>query len=92
LVEAARHGLVKGRRKAAVYEKTCRISHSTRERVRGIGRNHADAIDRLVVMDNVPTRIVARDFNAKVARAYWFFLFHLVPDLPEALITGREAI
>jgi pimeloyl-ACP methyl ester carboxylesterase len=55
-------------------------------------KDHADAIDRLVVMDNVPTRVVARDFNAKVARAYWFFLFHLVPDLPEALIAGREAV
>ena len=44
------------------------------------------------MMDNVPTRIVARDLNASIAKAYWFFLFHLVPDLPEALITGREHI
>ena len=51
-----------------------------------------DAIDRLVVIDNVPTRIIARDFDAQKAKAYWFFLFHLVPDLPEALIAGREAI
>jgi haloacetate dehalogenase len=55
-------------------------------------KDHPDAIDRLVVMDNVPTRIVARDFDAKIAKAYWFFLFHLVPDLPEALIVGREAV
>jgi len=47
---------------------------------------------RLVVMDNVPTRTVARRVDAKVARAYWFFFFHLVPDLPEALITGRESV
>ncbi|WP_212625421.1 alpha/beta hydrolase [Pseudomonas sp. PP3] len=53
-------------------------------------KDHPDLIDRLVVMDNVPTRIVARDLNAKIAKAYWFFLFHLVPDLPEALIAGRE--
>jgi haloacetate dehalogenase len=38
----------------------------------------------------VPTRIVARDLDATKAKAYWFFLFHLVPDLPEALIAGRE--
>jgi haloacetate dehalogenase len=53
-------------------------------------KDHADVLDRLVVMDNVPTRIVAREFNARLARAYWFFIFHQVADLPEALINGRE--
>jgi pimeloyl-ACP methyl ester carboxylesterase len=53
-------------------------------------KDHPEAIDRLVVMDNVPTRIVAREMNASIGKAYWFFLFHLVPDLPEALIAGRE--
>jgi pimeloyl-ACP methyl ester carboxylesterase len=28
--------------------------------------------------------------NSHTARAYWFFFFHLVPELPEALIAGRE--
>jgi pimeloyl-ACP methyl ester carboxylesterase len=53
-------------------------------------KDHPEALDRLVVMDNVPTRIVARDFNPIMARAYWFFIFNQIPDLPEALITGRE--
>src|SRR3984957_7193163 len=53
-------------------------------------KDHSRLLDRLVVMDNVPTRIVARNMNAQLAKAYWFFLFHLVPDLPEALIAGRE--
>jgi pimeloyl-ACP methyl ester carboxylesterase len=53
-------------------------------------KDHPEALDRLVVMDNVPTRIVARDFNPVMAKAYWFFIFNQVPDLPEALITGRE--
>jgi len=53
-------------------------------------KDHADVLDRLVVIDNVPTRIVAREFNARLARAYWFFIFHQVADLPEALISGRE--
>ncbi|AWN51134.1 alpha/beta hydrolase [Methylobacterium sp. 17Sr1-1] len=53
-------------------------------------KDHPGRLDRLVVMDNVPTRIVARSMNAQIARSYWFFLFHLVPDLPEALIAGRE--
>lgn len=53
-------------------------------------KDHLEALDRLVVMDNVPTRRVARDFNPIMAKAYWFFIFNQVPDLPEALITGRE--
>ncbi len=55
-------------------------------------KDHPELVDRLVVMDNVPTRIVARNLNAAIAKSYWFFLFHLVPDLPEALIAGREHI
>ena len=57
-----------------------------------LAKDHPDVVDRLVVMDNVPTRIVAREMNAKVAREYWFFMFHQIPDLPEALIAGREDI
>jgi haloacetate dehalogenase len=53
-------------------------------------KDHPQLLDRLVVMDNVPTRIVARNINARLARAYWFFFFHLVPELPETLIVGRE--
>jgi len=53
-------------------------------------KDHPEMLDRLVVMDNVPTRIVARDFSPQVANAYWFFIFNQVPDLPEALISGRE--
>ncbi|WPP01698.1 alpha/beta hydrolase [Pseudomonas sp. HR96] len=55
-------------------------------------KDFAPLLDRLVVMDNVPTRVVSRELDAKIAQAYWFFLFHLVPDLPEALIAGREHI
>jgi pimeloyl-ACP methyl ester carboxylesterase len=54
-------------------------------------KDHPEAIDRLVVMDNVPTRIIARDFNfTTMAKTYWLFLFHLKLDLPEILIIGPE--
>ncbi|WP_322064503.1 alpha/beta fold hydrolase [Burkholderia ubonensis] len=53
-------------------------------------KDHPDRLDRLVVMDNVPTRVVAERLNAQIAKAYWFFLFHQVPDLPELLIAGNE--
>ena len=57
-----------------------------------LAKDHPQIVDRLVVMDNVPTRVVSRNMSAATARAYWFFFFHLVPDLPEALIAGREDI
>jgi pimeloyl-ACP methyl ester carboxylesterase len=33
-------------------------------------KDHPALVDRLVVMDNVPTRVVAREINARVAKAY----------------------
>lgn len=67
------------------------VSHDRGARVATrFAKDYPDLVDRLVVMDNVPTRIVARELDAKIAKAYWFFLFHLVPDLPEALIAGKE--
>nr|WP_314547423.1 alpha/beta hydrolase [uncultured Massilia sp.] len=53
-------------------------------------KDYPEMVDRLVVMNNVPTRIVAREFSPAVAKSYWFFIFNQVPDLPEALIAGRE--
>jgi haloacetate dehalogenase len=43
-------------------------------------KDHADVLDRLVVMDNVPTRIVAREFNARLARAFsdWCYNPHAI--------------
>ncbi|QNK01332.1 alpha/beta fold hydrolase [Dyella telluris] len=77
--------------RALSLEKVALVGHDRGARVATrFAKDHPEALDRLVVMDNVPTRIVAREFNAKMAKVYWFFMFHLVPDLPEALIEGRE--
>ena len=74
-------------------EKFAIVSHDRGARVATrLAKDHPALLDRLVVMDNVPTRIVSRHMSAATARAYWFFFFHLVPDLPEALIAGREDI
>jgi pimeloyl-ACP methyl ester carboxylesterase len=68
------------------------VSHDRGARVATrFAKDYPRRLDRLVVMDNVPTRVVAQNMNAQTARAYWFFLFHLVPDLPETLISGKEA-
>lgn len=50
------------------------------------------AIERLVVMDNIPTRVIFERMDAEIARGHWFFIFNTVMDLPEALIQGREEI
>jgi haloacetate dehalogenase len=72
-------------------EKVALVGHDRGARVATrFAKDFPDRVDRLVVMDNVPTRIVARDLDARIAKAYWFFLFHLIPDLPETLIAGKE--
>jgi haloacetate dehalogenase len=45
-----------------------------------------DQVERLVVLDVVPTREMFRRLDASVASAYWHWLFHLQPDLPERLV------
>ncbi|QBR01932.1 alpha/beta fold hydrolase [Paraburkholderia pallida] len=73
-------------------DKIALVGHDRGARVATrFAKDHAARLDRLVVLDNVPTRVVAQNLNPQTARAYWFFLFHLVPDLPEVLIQGREA-
>jgi haloacetate dehalogenase len=69
--------------KALEIRKIALVGHDRGARVATrFAKDHPDATDRLVVLDNVPTRIIARDFDAEKAKAYWFFLFHLVPDCP----------
>ncbi|WP_233273298.1 alpha/beta fold hydrolase [Streptomyces broussonetiae] len=56
-------------------------------------KDHRDRIDRFAALDNIPTRIVAETYDVRLARqGYWLFTFLGVPDLPEALIAGREEI
>lgn len=75
------------------HEKIALVGHDRGARVATrFAKDHRHAIDRLVVMDNIPTRVVFQSMNAKIAKGYWFFTFNQVPDLPEALIQGREEI
>ncbi len=55
-------------------------------------KDHPKRITHLGVFDNVPTRVIFENMDAKVARGHWFFIFNQVTDLPEALIAGREEI
>lgn len=75
------------------YERIALVGHDRGARVATrFAKDHAGMLDRLVVMDNIPTRVVFQNTDAKLARGYWFFYFNQVMDLPEALIAGREEI
>ncbi len=89
------------------YERVAVVGHDRGARlVTRWAKDRPEMIDRMVVMDNIPTRVVFEAMNGravpgtlaadispgKLARGYWFFLFNQEVDLPEALITGREEI
>ncbi|MCY4136432.1 MAG: alpha/beta hydrolase [bacterium] len=87
------------------HKKVAAVGHDRGARVvTRWAKDEPGYIDRVVVMDNIPTRIVFEAMNGRSAeglchvppgtlsRGYWFFLFNQQMDLPEALLTGREEI
>lgn len=75
------------------YQKAVLIGHDRGARVATrFAKDYPEATDRLAVLDNIPTRVIFERMDAEIARGHWFFIFNNVPDLPEALITGREGI
>lgn len=76
------------------HDKISLVGHDRGARVgTRFAKDHRDRIDRLVVMENIPTRIIAETFDIDKARiGYWFFAFLGVADLPEALIAGNEEV
>jgi haloacetate dehalogenase len=74
------------------HDRIALIGHDRGARVATrFAKDHRDRLDRLTVMDNIPTRVIIETFDiAKVRAGGWFFVFLPVPDLPKALIQGRE--
>ncbi|MFJ8542330.1 alpha/beta fold hydrolase [Streptomyces sp. NPDC093586] len=74
------------------HERIALVGHDRGARVgTRFAKDHPERIDRFVAMDNIPTRVIAETYDVALARqGYWFFTFLGVPDLPEALIAGRE--
>ncbi|CAM5691361.1 alpha/beta fold hydrolase [Streptomyces canarius] len=74
------------------HEKIALVGHDRGARVgTRFAKDHRERIDRFVAMDNIPTRVIADTYDVAMARqGYWFFTFLQVPDLPEALIAGKE--
>ncbi|WP_134733585.1 alpha/beta fold hydrolase [Amycolatopsis nivea] len=48
-----------------------------------------DQVERLAVLDIAPTREMWRRLDRDLGKAYWHWLFHLQPDLPE-LLAGQN--
>ncbi len=51
--------------------------------------DHPGEVERIALLDIVPTRETFRRADATIARGYWHWLFHLQPDLPELLVGGN---
>lgn len=75
------------------HDRAAIVGHDRGARVgTRFAKDHPDRIDRFVTLDNVPTRTLFEHISLPLAQVGWFFTFLTVPDLPEALITGREEI
>lgn len=51
--------------------------------------DHPDEVERMALLDIVPTLATFRRPSMAVARNYWHWSFHMQPDLPEALVGDR---
>jgi len=54
--------------------------------------DHPSLLTHLVLLDIAPTYDIFEGLSQQSARRVWHWLFHLVPDLPEALTAGREEV
>ena len=75
------------------HDRAALVGHDRGARVATrFAKDHRDAIDRLAVLDNIPTRVIFQTLDADAAKLQWWFLFNQVPHLPEKLLEGREEI
>jgi haloacetate dehalogenase len=66
----------------AGHDRGARIAHR-------YALDHPDEVERLILLDVIPTREVLRRMDCELAYGYWHWFFHALPDLPEALITNN---
>ncbi|GAA3312168.1 alpha/beta fold hydrolase [Nonomuraea dietziae] len=70
------------------HERLTLVGHDRGARVaHRYALDHPDEVERLVVMDIIPTREMWRrfDMDSGIALGTWHWTFHLQPDLPERL-------
>ncbi|HEX6677893.1 MAG TPA: alpha/beta hydrolase [Actinomycetes bacterium] len=77
-VRALLQGL--GHRRVALvgHDRGARVAHR-------YALDHPEEVERLAVLDVIPTRAMFGRLDAQLARGFWHWLFHLQPDLPELL-------
>jgi pimeloyl-ACP methyl ester carboxylesterase len=72
------------------FEKVSVVGHDRGGRVgHRWALDRPEQVERLAVLDIVPTREMWRRLDSRLAQSYWHWLFHLQPDLPE-LLAGRD--
>jgi haloacetate dehalogenase len=73
-------------------ERVVMIGHDRGARVaRRYALDHPDDLAGVAFLDILPAEYVYDELTAgAAAQRYWHWIFHLVPELPEQLITGRE--
>lgn len=70
------------------FEQAMVVGHDRGARVgHRWGLDRPDQVEKLAVLDIVPTREMFRRLDATVAGGYWHWLFHMQPDLPERLVS-----
>jgi haloacetate dehalogenase len=71
------------------YESATVIGHDRGARVaHRWALDHPQDVDRLFLLDIIPTREMWRRMDADLAKRTWHWLFHLQPDVPELLDPG----
>jgi haloacetate dehalogenase len=77
------HGMMQAlghaRYRVVGHDRGARVSHR-------LALDHPDAVERLSLLDIVPTHTLFRDTGRELAAAYWHWFFFQVPDLPEVMI------
>jgi haloacetate dehalogenase len=72
------------------YERVALVGHDRGARVaHRYALDHPDEVERLAVLDIIPTRAMFARIDEHLARGFWHWLFHLQPDLPELLVGGN---
>jgi len=54
--------------------------------------DHPALLTHLVLLDIAPTYDIFERLDRQSVRRIWHWFFHMIPDLPEALTSGREEI
>jgi haloacetate dehalogenase len=72
------------------FERVVLVGHDRGARVaHRYALEHPAEVEKLVLLDIIPTRAVWARLDDTLARGFWHWLFHLQPDLPELLVADR---